>query len=64
MSNVLHKTKDWTEDMGCCIFFHFYNFEEPPQVNCASPLDYNFNEEYWTHFVTMDFNLIFDQAMK
>jgi len=65
MSHVLHETNDWNEDLGNCIFFHFNNFEEPPEVLCSTPYSSDFEEEggeYWTHFVTMNFNLIFEQA--
>ncbi|MEN8171383.1 MAG: hypothetical protein ABFS03_00735 [Chloroflexota bacterium] len=64
MSHVLHKTEDWDEDFGDVLFFHFHNFEEPPRIICTSPLEVGFDEEYWTHFVTMNFNLIFDQAQQ
>ena len=65
MSHILHKTDEWFEEMGDCIFFHFNNFEEAPEVLCSTPLSSDFgNAEnpYWTHFVLMNFNLIFDQA--
>ena len=65
MSSELHKTEDWHEDMGDCIFFHFGTFEEPPTVLCSTPLSSDFEEdgdEYWTHFVQLDFNNIFEQA--
>jgi len=58
----LQKTEDWHEDIGDCLFFHFNNFEEPPSVCCASPLDNVFDEKYWTHFIKPDFNSIFEQA--
>jgi len=51
MSHVLHKTEDWHEDMGDCLFFSFPNFEEPPYVMVTSPLSTDFDEGTWTHFV-------------
>ena len=61
----LHKTEDYHEDDGNCIFFHFVTFEEPPEVYCGSALETDFNEEYWNYYVKdFDFNNIFDQAMR
>jgi hypothetical protein len=59
------KTSEWKEEFGDCIFFHFHSFEESPNVYCGSPLDVfegYFDEEYWTHFIRLDFNSIFKQA--
>lgn len=61
--NTLQKEEDYHEGYGDCIFFHFYSFQEPPDVCCGSPLDYEWDEKYWTHFIALDFNHIFTQAM-
>jgi len=59
----LHKTEDYHEDFGNCLFFHFETFEEPPELYCGSTNEVNFNEEYWNYFVKdFDFNSIFEQA--
>lgn len=66
MSHVLHKTEDWHEEIGDCVFFHFNSFEESPEVLCSNPLSSDFDSEdegYWTHFVTMNLNLIIEQAI-
>lgn len=60
----LHKANEYHEDYGDCIFFHFYNFQEPPDVCLGSPLNLGWDDEYWTHFIRIDFNEIFNQAIK
>jgi hypothetical protein len=60
----LFKTSEYHEDYNDCLFFHFHSFEEPPEVEVTSPLYDDFDYEYWTHFVKIDFmNDIFEQAM-
>lgn len=65
-SNVtLHKTEDWHEDYGDCLFFHFESFNEPPLVLCSTPISSDFEcdgEDYWTHYVQLNFNSLFIQA--
>jgi len=58
----LYKSDDYHEDYGECIFFHFYSFEEPADICSGSPLDNGWDDEYWTHFIRLDFNDIFKQA--
>jgi len=56
---ILLKADKYHEDFSDCLFFHFENFEEPPDICCGSPLDTGWDETYWTHFVRFDFNEIF-----
>jgi len=63
MSNV-KLTDEWVEDYGYCIFFHFENFEEPPEICCDAPTTIGFDAEYWTHFTAFDFNEVMKQAEK
>ena len=58
----LYKSKDYHEDYGECIFFHFFSFSEPADVCSGSPLDLGWDDEWWTHFIQLDFNDIFNQA--
>jgi hypothetical protein len=61
----LYKTKEWHEDFGDCLFFHFYDFESPPKVFVGVDSDLDFTDlprEDWTHFVKIDFNSIIKQA--
>lgn len=61
----LYKTEDWHEELNSCIFFHFENFNEPPETLCSSPTSSDFEalgDKYWTHFIQIDFNNLFDQA--
>ena len=59
------KTEDWHEDYGYCIFFHFTDFESPPDVCCDSPLGTDFDDKYWTHFTrSLDINHAVEHAMK
>ena len=61
----LEKSEDWYEDYGDCLFFHFPTFEEPPESYIGSPLETDFDHEYWTHFTKdVDFNLIIAQAIE
>jgi hypothetical protein len=63
MSFSLRKSEDWHEDKGPCLFFHFESFDEPPDVCCGGPLDTDWDDAYWTHFIEdFDFNLLFKQA--
>ena len=55
-------TEEWCEDDGDCLFFHFDDFASAPTVMCGSPNDSIFDEEFWTHFIVIDFNEVFDQA--
>lgn len=62
---LIKETDDWNEDDGYCLFFHFENFEEPPEVKCASPLETGFDPEYWSYFSRdVDFNNAIEQAEK
>lgn len=58
----LQPTDEWHEDFGDCLFFHFENFEEPPTVTCATPLETGFNDGEWTHFIRIDLNNVIAQA--
>ncbi len=58
----LYKSDDYHEDYGDCIFFHFENFEEYPDIRIGSPLDDRWKNDCWTHFIRFDFNDILDQA--
>jgi len=60
--NKVYKTEDWHEDLGDCLFFHFDDFESPPIVGCITPLDNVFDEGFWTHYIEMDMNPIFEQV--
>jgi hypothetical protein len=61
----LLQTKDYHEDDGCCLFFNFPTFEEPPDVYCGSALDCDFDEDYWQYYVKdFDFNSLIAQAIK
>jgi hypothetical protein len=59
----LYKTEEWHEEMGECIFLAFPSFAEFPCVQPGSPLDGDFDECVWTHFILLDFNHVFDQAI-
>ncbi len=62
---IIMKTEHYHEDYGDCLFFHFNDFESPPEVCCDSPLMTGFDEEYWTHFDRdYNFNELFDHVMK
>lgn len=65
----LHKTEDYHEGYGCCLFFSF-SWEdgkilgEPPEV-CLSHgyIECGFDENKWTHFTKdFDINAVFEQA--
>ena len=58
----LYKTEEWYDELGDCVFFSFPNFEEFPCTQAGSPLDGDFDESVWTHFILLDFNHIFNQA--
>jgi hypothetical protein len=58
----LMAAKEYHEDFGDCLFFHFGNFDEPPDVCCGSPLNDYWDNEYWSHFIRFDFNQVMDQA--
>ena len=60
----LYNTEEWHEDFGDCLFFHFWSLEEAPQVICTTPLSSDYQRyvsKYWTHFIRLDFNDIFEQ---
>ena len=59
----LYKTDEWDEEYGECIFFHFLSFSEPPFACSADCRDVTFDANYWTHFIRIDYNSIFKQAM-
>jgi hypothetical protein len=56
------KTEDWTEDYGDCLFVHFYDMESPPDSNIGSPLETDFDEIYWTHFLPIKWNPLYQFA--
>lgn len=57
----IYKVDDWHDDYGDCLFFHFPNFEEPPEVIVTNPVSSDWDDKY-THFAMIDFNFVFEQA--
>ncbi len=58
---------DWHEDYGNCLWFHFDDFESPPEVIFSCPHSSDFEEGgdgYWTHFSRIDSNSVFDQVQQ
>lgn len=58
----LRFTEEHHEDLGDCLFFHFPSYGEAPDSTIASTNDQDFDFEYWTHFIELDFNSIIEQA--
>ena len=59
------EASDYHEDYGDCLFFHFNDFESAPEVYCGSPLDSNFDADYWVFFTKdISWNSVFYQAEK
>lgn len=62
-SMQLFETSEWYEELGDCIFFHFHDMASPPDATCGIPIQDSFDDAYWTHYVVIDFNNLYDQVV-